>query len=103
MDTLYIPVNIKTRFEFFEGYGMPEMAATAVVTCICIFLAYSIHLATGAVTMPVLMTLIVMSATVMITAKDQQNLSIIDHTRNLIRFMNGQKKYPYCYRKEWSM
>lgn len=100
METLYIPVNIKTRFEFFNGYGVAELAITGVVTLLVGLIAFLIHLATNGVTLPVLMTLIAGTATIMITTKDSLNLSMVDHTRNLLRFINGQKKYPYQYRRE---
>lgn len=40
---------------------------------------------------------------VMMTTKDQSNLSVVDQVQNLIRFLRGQKIYPYRYGDEWGL
>ena len=38
-NNLYIPVNIKTRFEFIAGFGFAELAITSFVTAVSIIAA----------------------------------------------------------------
>ena len=38
---------------------------------------------------------------VMMTTKDQSNLSVVDQVQNLVRFLRSQKVYPYRYGDEW--
>ena len=40
---------------------------------------------------------------VMMTTKDQSNLSVVDQVQNLVRFLRGQKIYPYRYGDEWGL
>ena len=40
---------------------------------------------------------------VMMTTKDQSNLSVVDQVQNLARFLRGQKIYPYRYGDEWGL
>lgn len=35
---LYIPSNVKTRMEFFKGYGVKELIST--INCFCLFTSY---------------------------------------------------------------
>ena len=100
-DTLYIPVNIKTRFEFFDGYGVAELVCTAITAGISGLIAISIHAANQNTTLCVLTVLITVAASVMALSKDQSNQSIIDQVRFMLRFMKTQRKYPYYYKQEW--
>lgn len=38
---------------------------------------------------------------IMMMAKDQSNLSVVDQIGSMIRFARRQKIYPYRYGKEW--
>jgi hypothetical protein len=40
---------------------------------------------------------------VMMTVKDQYNMSVVSQVANLIRFSRSQKVYPYTYGKEWGV
>ena len=56
---------------------------------------------TGNVTTTVILALAGIFGSVMMTTKDQSNLSVVDQVQNLIRFLRGQKIYPYRYGDEW--
>ena len=58
---------------------------------------------TGNVTTTVILALAGIFGSVMMTTKDQSNLSVVDQVQNLIRFLRGQKIYPYCYGDEWGL
>ena len=98
--SLYIPVNIKTRFEFFDGYGMTELLPTILAALISGILAFIINTATGGVIGPVLMVLVTVAASVMALAKSESNMSVVDQTKCVLRFMREQKVYSYYYTDE---
>ena len=100
-DTLYIPVNIKTRLEFFDGYGVAEFVYTAIATGISGLIAVSLYAVTGNTTLCILILLITVAASVMALLKDQSNQSVTDQIRFMVRFMKRQRKFPYYYKQEW--
>lgn len=100
-DTLYIPVNIKTRYEFFEGYGMSELVWSAIVTVIAGIIAFGINIITGNVVVCVLIVLVAMAGSVMALSKGPNNQSMVDQIRLFYHFVNSQQKFPYNYKNEW--
>ncbi|MDR2903669.1 MAG: hypothetical protein LBU77_04110 [Clostridiales bacterium] len=101
-NNLYIPVNIKTRFEFFDGYGMTELISTIIIASVSGFFALIIHTATNDAIMPILIVLVAVAASVMALEKGENNMSMIDHIKSLVRFSREQRQYPYYYTDEWS-
>ena len=99
---LYIPVNIKTRFEFFDGYGVKELFPTVIAALVSGFFAFIMHAATGGAILPVLTVLITVAASVMALAKGENNMSVVDQVKCVLRFSREQRKYPYHYTDEWS-
>ena len=94
---LYIPANIRPRFEFFDGYGVQELAATVIAALVSGFIAFLIHALTGGMIMPVLCVLVTVAASVTAQVKDASNQSAIDLIKNVLRFLKEQKVYPYYY------
>ena len=62
-----------------------------------------VWLFTANVTTTVVLALTGIFGSVMMTTKDQSNLSVVDQVQNLIRFLRGQKIYPYRYGDEWGL
>ena len=90
---LYIPVNIKTRFEFFDGFGFPELGITAIVALISGLIAFFIsNIYNGA-----LLVLISSAMVVTLVRKNQYNQSVLDMIKIFIRFQQKQQKYKYEY------
>lgn len=100
-ESLYIPVNIKTRFEFFDGNGMAELFYTVIAAAVSGFIALTVHATTGNTTLCVLIVLITVAASVMALSKDQSNQSVLDQLRFMVRFIKAQRKYHYHYTPEW--
>ena len=94
-------MNIKTRFEFFDGFGVTELLPTFITALVSGFFAFILHATTGGVIGPVLMVLVSIAASVMALAKGESNMSVIDQTKCVMRFIREQKKYPYYYTDEW--
>ena len=66
-------------------------------------IAALVWLFTENVTTTVILALAGIFGSVMMTTKDQSNLSVVDQVQNLIRFLRGQKIYPYRYGDEWGL
>jgi hypothetical protein len=100
--SLYIPVNIKTRFEFFDGYGVKELIPTIAAALASGFFAFVIHALAGGTILPVLLVLVTIAASVMALAKGESNMSAVDQVKCVLRFTREQREYPYYYTDEWS-
>jgi len=98
---LYIPVNIKTRFEFFDGYGISELLPTIAAALASGVVAFIVHAATGGAILSVLLVLVTVAASVMALSKGENNTSVVDQTKCVLRFLREQRKYPYYYTDEW--
>ena len=99
--TLYIPLGIKTEPEFFSGFGKKQMFQAAIGSLGFGLIAFLIWFTTRSVSGTVVTILAGIAGSVMMTAKDQTNLSVIDQCSNLVRFYRSQKYYPYRYNFEW--
>lgn len=92
-ETLYIPTNIATRFEFLPGLGMWEAilgAAAGAVAALVSYLFLSFY--SGLV-----LTIIIAVGTTMTFMKNEINMSIADHINAAVRFAKGQKKYDFIW------
>ena len=98
---LYIPVNIRTRFEFFDGYGFAELIPTIIAALMSGFVAFITHMITGSSVVPVLIVLVTIAASVMALAKGENNQSMTDQIGHIVRFMREQRVYKYFYIDEW--
>ena len=98
---LYIPSNVKTRFEFIRGFGFKELTTTAFVVAFLLVIAFIIYSFTNSLIIPVLLVLIGTSTMIIISAKDTTNLSVLDMLKNILEFANMQKKYEYKYFDKW--
>jgi len=65
------------------------------------FFAFVVHAIMGGAIGPVLIVLITIAASVMALAKGENNMSVIDQTKCVLRFSREQRKYPYYYTDEW--
>ena len=99
--TLYIPSNIKTRQEYFEGYGQSELYKTIVTAAICGISCAVLYGFTRSMAMCIVIFLSSIAASVMFVTKDRNNLSVLDQVIHMARFNRAQQKYKYIYIDEW--
>ena len=102
-NTLYIPMGVKTENEFFSGFGKKELLQAAVGSLFGGVVALLIFLVSGNVAYTMIGVLSGIAGSVMMTVKDQYNMSVVTQVANLIRFSRSQKVYPYVYGKEWEV
>lgn len=99
--TLYIPSNIKTRQEFFEGYGATELYKTIGTATICSIFCLILYAINHSIALSVVIMLSGIAASIMFVTKDRNNQSVLDQIVLMIRFSKSQKKYQYNYTDEW--
>lgn len=100
---LYIPLGVKPEAELFTGFGKKQLLQSIVGSLGMGGVAALVWLFTGNVTTTVVIVLAGIFGSVMMTTKDQLNLSVVDQVQNLVRFLRGQKVYPYRYGDEWGL
>ena len=100
---LYIPSNIKTKTEFFKGFGVSELQRTTMMTAIVGVLFYLFHYQrTDNVIVLIVAIMISAGVGVAIFSKDERNQSMMDTLGHMLRFARQQKKYPYrFYKEDW--
>ena len=101
--TLYIPQGVKPEAELFTGFGKKQLFQSIEGSLVMGGIAALAWLFTWNVTTTVILALAGIFGSVMMTTKDQSNLSVVDQVQNLIRFLRGQKIYPYRYGDEWGL
>jgi len=100
---LYIPVNIRIRFEFFDGYGIAELVPTIIAALISGFIALIAHILTGGTVLSVLIVLVTIAGSIMVFTKGENNQSMTDQIGHIVRFMREQRVYKYFYTDEWGL
>ena len=102
-EKLYIPMGVKPEAEFFRGFGKKQLLQAAVGSLFGGAVACILWFITQNVTVVMITALTVIAGSVMMTTKDQSNMSVVDQIQNMIRFAKSQKYYPYRYGDEWHM
>ena len=99
---LYIPTNVKTRLEFFRGFGVKELVTSLMVAIFLIpisVIAY--YLGNNNYLIPVLIEIIGVVVTVVAITKDENNLCVVNQIKYMINFAKLQKNYEYKYYDKW--
>lgn len=92
---LNIPVNLKTKIEFFDGYGVQELLQNVVIGLIGIIVALIFYLIKRNDFMAILIAFIFVAGGFFLTVKDTLTLSLLDQIRIAYRFSKTQKHYKY--------
>lgn len=98
---LYIPSNVRTRLEFFKGYGVKELIVSVVVLIALLPISILVYKLKDNYLIPVLIEFIGVAATVISVTKDENNLCLIDQLKYMVEFVKMQKKYEYNYFDKW--
>ncbi|HBV88456.1 MAG TPA: hypothetical protein DEF42_17875 [Desulfosporosinus sp.] len=101
--TLYIPVGIKTRPEYFDGFGKIEFRQSALICLLGGGVDLLAYLLTQNISVCVLAMLVIIAGSIMMCIKDQTNLSAVDQVKNMIHFAKSQKEYSYVALDEWKL
>lgn len=95
-NNLYIPANIKTRMEFFKGFGVRELVITICV--MAIFLPIVLILYNFAGTLKAIVcAIVVILGTVIVISKDDNGLCVAKQIVFMCKQLKMQKKFKYKY------
>lgn len=90
-----IPRQIRLKTEFFVGFGMDELIKTIIVGAIAGIIAFMYYKITN---QTIIATLIVIGAIVIAVIsliKGNNNFSMVDTIKNIVKFRVMQKDYRY--------
>lgn len=102
-NTLYIPMGVKTENELFSGFGKRELLQSIIGSIGSGVLSFFIWLISRNIAVTIVFVLTGIVGSVMMTTKDQTNLSVVDQVSNMVRYIRSQKYYPYIYGDEWEI
>ncbi|WP_353852762.1 hypothetical protein [Dehalobacter restrictus] len=102
-EKLYIPMGVKAEAELFPGFGKKQLLQAVIGSLGAGFVSAFVWLLSQSVTFTVIGVLAGIVGSVMMTTKDQTNLSVVDQVQNMVRFAKSQKIYPYRYGDEWRL
>lgn len=100
---LYIPTGVKAENELFNGFGRRELLQSMVGSLFGGAMAALLWLIARNVAMTVVAVLTGIFGSVMMCTKDQNNQSVVDQIRDMLRFSRSQQIYPYRMQDEWGM
>lgn len=100
---LYIPTGVKAENELFNGFGKQELMQSTIGSLFGGAVAALLWLLAGNVALTVVAVLSGIFGSVMMCTKDQNNQSVVDQIRDMIRFWRSQQIYPYRMKDEWGM
>lgn len=93
--TIKIPTEIKLKTEFFDGYGMPELIKTIIAGAVASIIVYIVYLFTHNTLFSTFFVLGVIVISVIVLIKGQNNFSMLDSIKNIIKFYLMQREYKY--------
>lgn len=93
--TIKIPTEIKLKTEFFDGYGMQELIKTIIVGVVASIIAYIVYLFTHQTLFSTFFVIGAIVVSVIALIKGQNNFSMLDSIKNVIKFSLIQKEYKY--------
>jgi hypothetical protein len=98
IDRLYIPYGLNIEKEYFPGFGKKQLRQSVIGTIAMTAFGALVFLLTGAI--PVLIICIVSGgfASVMVTTKSNNQLSVLDQIISMIRFKKEQQIFYFIYK-----
>ncbi len=89
-EKLYIPMGVKTETEIFPGFGRKQLLQSIVGSIGAGVVALFIWILSHNVTPAVICILTGIIGSVMMTTKDQTNLSVVDQVQNMVRLREAK-------------
>ena len=95
-----IPRQIRLKTEFFVGFGMEELIKTLIVGAISGIVAYMFYLFTGKTIIATIIVIGAIVVSVVALIKGNNNFSMVDTIKNILKFETMQKEYRYTRKVE---
>ena len=90
-----IPTEIKLKTEFFDGYGIQELIKTIIAGGISSLIAYIVYLFSHQTILATFIVLGVIVISVVALTKGQNNFSMVDTIKNILKYNFMQREYKY--------
>lgn len=90
-----IPRQIRLKTEFFVGFGMEELIKTLMVGAIAGGISYILYKITNQTIIATLLVIGAIVVSVVALIKNNNNFSMVDTLKNIIKFETMQKDYRY--------
>lgn len=90
-----IPRQIRLKTEFFIGFGMEELIKTLIVGAVAGVIAYILYKITNQTILATLLVIGAIVVAVISLVKGNNNFSMIDMTKNIVKYETMQKEYRY--------
>ena len=90
-----IPRQIRLKTEFFIGFGMEELIKTLIIGAIFGIISYIFYKITGQTIISTLIVIGAIAVSVIALVKGNNNFSMVDTIKNIIKFETNQKEYRY--------
>lgn len=94
---LYIPVNIRRRKEYTDGFGKEELIVTITWGLIGIAVGIFLYLIMHELLTIIISVVVFSGGAFVFNRKDKTNRSSIDHIKASIDFAKSTKRYDYKY------
>jgi len=90
-----IPRQVRLKTEFFVGYGVEELIKTVLVGVFAVIVAYIVYKITGQTLVSTLIVIGAIAISVVALIKSNNNFSMVDIIKNIIKYELMQKEYRY--------
>lgn len=90
-----IPKQIRLKTEFFIGFGMEELIKTLIIGAISGVFAYIFYKFTGQTIIATSIVIGMIVVSVIALIKNNNNFSMADTIKNIIKYITMQKEYRY--------
>ena len=90
-----IPRQIRLKTEFFIGFGMEELIKTLIVGAVAGVIAYILYKITNQTILATLLVIGAIVVAVISLVKGNNNFSMIDMIKNIVKYETMQKEYRY--------
>lgn len=90
-----IPRQIRLKTEFFIGFGMEELIKTLIVGAVAGVIAYILYKITNQTILATLLVIGAIVVAVISLVKGNNNFSMIDMIKNIVKYESMQKEYRY--------
>lgn len=100
-ESLYIPMGIKEKNEYWEGFGAKELRGALMFIFAVTIINIIISLTKNSIIFFMGVLILSIATGLMVFTKSNVNLSVVDQIKHIIDFNKSQKVYYYKSLDEW--
>lgn len=101
-ESLYIPIGVKNRKEYFAGFGREELIKAIKASVVVMLAAVLAYIVTGIYLNAIMVLLTGMTVVIIMLTKSDINISTVDTIRFVYEFYHERQAYPYIYKNEFT-